>query len=109
MRKNLIIAVLIASPILIASPAMAKESSTKVEVDGNTYRVFIRDDEVKVFNKSVGAFMKMGRSTERRDQMREAVKRVTNCNLVNDFWEDSWRRGKLDCDGDGIADDDVNK
>lgn len=87
-----------------ALPAFAAEKSVKIDVDGNTYRVFIRDDEVKVFNKSAPTAIRMGRSTIRRDQMRKAVKMVTSCELVNDIWIENYRLGKLDCNGDGVAD-----
>lgn len=64
-----------------------------VQVDGNSYRVEVRGEEVRVFQKA--AFTK--RSLERRDKMRRAVVIATGCRIVDDYWLDTRIEGALVC------------
>lgn len=90
---------MILAALLIATqvPAYTGPAKATVEVDGSTYRVFVRRGEVKVFNKSALSAIKGGRSVKRRDEMRRAVTQATGCALKDDFWGDRGLVGEIDC------------
>ena len=97
MRRQAVFVVSIIA--VMATPALAKKQKFFTEVSGNSYRVIVDDNEVRVFNTVSITAIKTGRTTERRDQMREAVRKTTGCEMVNDIWTDGWRAGQIDCSG----------
>ncbi|MFZ5701357.1 MAG: hypothetical protein ACOY4P_08390 [Pseudomonadota bacterium] len=80
--------------LLIATPA---EVNQTVKVEGKSYRVLVRGDEVKVFQKALIAGQKVKGSTEQRAQMRQAVNQVTGCKMTDDFWRGAVLVGVIDC------------
>lgn len=80
--------------LLIATPA---EVNQTVKVEGKSYRVLVRGDEVKVFQKALIAGQKVKGSTEQRAQMRQAVNHVTGCKMTDDFWRGAVLVGVIDC------------
>lgn len=68
-------------------------ASSIVQVDGHAYRVEVRGEEVRVFQKA--AITK--RSLERRARMRKAVELATGCRIVDDYWQGTRIEGLLDC------------
>ncbi|MCW3837808.1 hypothetical protein ACFQ1E_17320 [Sphingomonas canadensis] len=80
--------------VLQTAPATLNK---KVEVEGHTYRVYVRNGEVKVFNKSMFVAIGKGRTVDRRREMREAVRIATGCELVDEFWREHILAGELDC------------
>lgn len=83
--------------LLQAGQTYTGPKNSKVEVDGSTYRVFVRGREVKVFNKSAITAIGGGRSVDRRDAMRQAVRQATGCEIKDDFWRNQVLAGELDC------------
>jgi hypothetical protein len=82
--------------LILALAALAEppaKTEIKVKVDGTTYRVLTRGDEVVIANKS---FMTR-RSPSQRDAMRKAAKDATSCEIKDDYWEGSRLVGKLMC------------
>jgi transcriptional regulator of nitric oxide reductase len=84
--------ILLTSLLVIAAP-LAEKQETKVDIDGATYRVLVRNEEVVVARK---AFMTR-RSPEEREAMRAAARKVTGCELGDAYWEGSRLVGKLSC------------
>ncbi len=80
--------------LLIATPA---EVNQTVKVEGKSYRVLVRGDEVKVFQKALIAGQKVKGSTEQRAQMRQAVNQATGCKMTDDFWRGAVLVGVMDC------------
>lgn len=83
----------------LAIPMHAQASERKVnqlaEVDGRTYRVAVKGDEVHVFDKAFG----WKQSPEQRNRMRRAVVLATGCYITHDYWAVGQGRlkGSLDC------------
>lgn len=84
---------LILALALQAVTAAPRQGDTKVEVDGQRYRVHIRGDTVSVFNKSI---IKM-RTPERGEGLRKAVIAATGCVMKDEYWELTHLTGKLAC------------
>ena len=84
--------ILLTSLLLIAAP-LAEKQETKVDINGGTYRVLVRDEEIVVARK---AFMTR-RSPEEREAMREAARKVTGCEMGDAYWDGSRLVGKLAC------------
>jgi hypothetical protein len=84
------IAVIGASVLLIA----AGRVTHRVEIDGFKYRVAVEDSAVLVANKGLVVTY----SLDERDRQRQAVKKATGCNIVDELPSNDGRlRGKLDC------------
>lgn len=98
------IAALITAPISTPPPSSAEPINERADVEGNAYQVRVRKGEVRVHNRSGITAVRMGRSIERRRQMREAVRIVTGCHLVEDFWRDAHLVGELDCSAGAASD-----
>jgi len=79
--------------IQTAPAAPPAQGNHKVEVDGQTYRVFIKGRKVSAFNKSIVVM----RTPERGDSMRKAVIAATGCRMKDEYWEGSHLTGLLDC------------
>jgi hypothetical protein len=80
--------------MLFAAPANVNQT---VQVDESRYRVLVRGDEVKVFNKALITGQRANGSTKQRDQMRQAVSLVTGCQIKDDFWRGAVLVGVIDC------------
>lgn len=82
--------------MLCGSTALARsdKATSKVEVDGKTYRVTRQGDAVVVARKSlIVAF-----DVAERDRQRAAVRKATGCSVVDELpSQDARLRGKLDC------------
>jgi CRISPR/Cas system-associated protein Csm6 len=85
--------------LIIAMLLAGASYNETVKVEGKSYRVLVREDEVKVFQKSFIAGQKVKGSTEQRAQMRQAVQQVTGCKLTDDFWRGAVLVGVMDCSG----------
>lgn len=85
--------------LIIAMLLAGATVNETVKVEGKSYRVLVRDDEVKVFQKSFIAGQKVKGSTEQRAQMRQAVQQVTGCKMTDDFWRGAVLVGVMDCSG----------
>lgn len=73
--------------------AAAPSINQVVQVDGRGYRVEVKGDVVRVYQKA--AFTKV--SIDARSRMRRAVTQVTGCNIVDDYWKETRLEGMLDC------------
>lgn len=81
---------------LLAATAPAN-GTYRATVDGNDYKVKVKDGSAKVVNTVTMTAVRMGRSVERRRQMIEAVKIATGCVLADPYWKDNLIMGALDC------------
>ena len=87
------------SLIALVLPMQAQANERKVnqlaDVDGRTYRVMVKGEEVHVFDKAFG----WKQSPEQRNRMRRAVVLATGCYISNDYWAVGQGRlkGSLDC------------
>lgn len=79
---------------MASTAAAAQKTTTKVEVDGKTYRVTRSGETVVVARKSlIVAF-----DIAERDRQREAARKVTGCAVVDELpGQDGRLRGRLDC------------
>lgn len=68
-----------------------------VKVDESTYRVLVRGEEVKVFNKALLTGQRQKGQTLERDRMRRAVNLVTGCKITDDFFQGPVLIGVIDC------------
>ena len=78
----------------LALGAEGDATTTKVKIDGQTYRVTVRGDRVEVANKSVIVAREPLRE---RDARRRAVAEVTGCALSDELRQGSILLGRLDC------------
>jgi hypothetical protein len=79
---------------LTAAAAIAKATTTKVEVDGKKYRVSTDGDAVVVARKS----LIVSYDIDERDRQREAVKIATGCMVGDELPSNDGRlRGRLVC------------
>jgi len=83
---------LLSLSILLAAPATINH---KVRIDGKTYRVEIKGRTVEVYDKSIIT----GRTPERGELLRQAVRQATGCVLKDGYWSGAHLRGLLDCTG----------
>lgn len=67
------------------------------KVDESTYRVMVRGEEVKVFNKALLTGQRQKGQTLERDRMRRAVNLVTGCKITDDFFQGPVLIGVIDC------------
>ena len=67
--------------ILGASAEAPQATTTKVKVDGSSYRVRVRGDEVEVASKSLFAI----KSLDSQESMRQAVAKATGCRIVDEL------------------------
>ncbi len=89
MLLNAVIATMLS---LSAEPARA--TTTKVNIDGSTYRVRVRGSEVEVASKSLIAI----KSLTNRDRMRRAVTKATGCQITDELLvSTSILQGRLAC------------
>lgn len=82
---------------LLIALALATASDTvnhKVKIDGKTYRVEVKGRTVEVYDKSIIT----GRSPERGDRLRRAVKEATGCTIKDEYWAAAHLTGLLSCD-----------
>ncbi len=95
MRHVTLTAILAIAVIGITCPAHAKEPvvNYKVKIDGKSYRVRVQGENVKSISKA----MLTGVSLSQRDDLRNAVKVATGCEIVDDYWEEAKLAGKLKC------------
>jgi hypothetical protein len=82
--------------ILIAALLLSPTVHHRVEVEGRSYRIEVKDETVRVFQKSVISNV----SLKRRRQMREAVRQATGCTITDDYWNQTILEGALDCSRD---------
>lgn len=68
--------------------------TTKVRIDGQTYRVTVNGDRVEVANKSI---IVAREPLLERDARRRAVKEVTGCVLRDELRQGGVLLGRLDC------------
>ena len=68
-----------------------------VQVDESRYRVLVRGEEVKVFNKALLTGQRAKGQTLERDRMRRAVLQVTGCRIADDFFQGPVLIGLIDC------------
>ena len=82
------------SVALIAAPPKVDHF---VKVEGRTYRVRVKGNEIRVFDKGIA----WKKSLEQRERMRRAVNLATGCHLTDDYWAegDPYLTGFLDCSG----------
>lgn len=73
--------------------ALALATNTIVQVDGRAFRVEIKQDSVRVFQKAVVTKV----SLKARARMRAAVRISTGCKIVDDYWNGAHLEGALDC------------
>jgi len=86
----------IIAALLASSPQGAPKSvTTKVKVDGASYRVRTRGAEVEVASKGLIAV----KSISHRDRMRRAVKVATGCEIIDELTiSPSIMQGRLSCE-----------
>ena len=88
--------ILAALAIAGATPAaMPPGGTTRVDVDGRTYRVTVKaSGEVVVASKRT----MLGYSLDERDRQRAAAVKATGCRVVDELQEGDARvHGRLDC------------
>lgn len=78
--------------------ALAKPASinSKVDINGYTYRVVVRGDEIRVISKTIASQFR-GRSVERRREMLSAAEKVAGCPMVHEFWVENVLVGEMAC------------
>lgn len=81
---------------MLLAPATFNET---VQVDESRYRVLVRGEEVKVFNKALLTGQRAKGQTLERDRMRRAVLLVTGCKIADDFFQGPVLIGLIDCSG----------
>ena len=93
MRLVAIAAVAPAMLLASASAVIAADSTTKVDVEGQTFRVTKAHGEIIVAAK--GFIVRKSPELSRR--MHQAVEQVTGCKLANEVWTGNTLRGDLAC------------
>lgn len=83
--------------LIIATLLAGATVNQTLKVDESTYRVLVRDDEVKVFNKALLNGPRQKGQTLERDRMRRAVNLVTGCKITDDFFQNNVLIGTMDC------------
>jgi hypothetical protein len=95
MRATARISVIAAALSALSFPGLAwsEKYEKKVEVDGSTYRVEVRDSVVIVAKKALVVAFTM----EERDRMRRAATEATGCRVYDEFPNGAKLKAKLDC------------
>lgn len=78
---------------MLLALALMLETNSITKVDGSTYRVEVRGEVVRVYQKAVISKVSM----DRRAKMRKAVIQATGCNIVDDYWRETSLEGMLAC------------
>lgn len=95
MRHVALTAILAIAVIGITCPVHAKTPvvNYKVKIDGKSYRIRVQGENVKAISKA----MLSAATLDQRDDLRNAVRVATGCEIVDDFWDDAKLAGKLKC------------
>jgi hypothetical protein len=70
-----------------------QKANIKAVVDGSTFLVRVRGDQVVVANKA----MFVAQTMDLRDKMRTAVQQATGCQITDEIWLETKLGGKLNC------------
>ena len=79
--------------IMIAMLLLAEPIEYKVEVDGKSFRIEVRGDEVEVYPKGIFA----AQTPKQRSRMKQAVTDATGCDIGDPYWEETRLVGEFVC------------